>query len=490
VNALFVPSLQTASGYQGEVRPLHRQVYEALRTAILEGALPPGTRLPSTRALSEQLAIARSTVADAYDQLQAEGYLEGRRGSGTYVPSSLTLDAFASTTHLSPPRAERQPRLSRWAGRVVDQPFVRSSAENDSFRYDLRPHLIAADSFPWKAWHESVAHALRRDRERLVAYPPAAGDGGLREAIARHVAKYRAVRCSSAHVVIVNGAQQALHLITQLLLEPRDRVAVEDPGYPPARSIFEASGATVEGVPVDAEGMIVERVPSAAALVHVTPSHQHPTGAMLSLSRRLALLEFADLRDALIVEDDYDSEFRYEGRPVESLQGLDRSSRVVYIGTFSKSLLPGLRIGFVILPPHLVKPFLAAKSLLDGGSPMLDQVALAHFISAGGYERHVRSMRRTYRKRRDSLLAALNQFFGKRAQVGDRQGGLNVLVGLDLGFSEEEVVAKATEADIGLRGASSYFSRPPTMPTFFMGFAGLCPEEIQQAIGRLAALLA
>src|SRR5436305_6856421 len=302
---------------------LHRQVYDALRAAILSGRLRPGDRLPATRALAEQLALSRTTVAEAYDQLQAEGYIQGRHGSGTYVASTIPEEALqaASRQEAGVRATGRTPRLSAWGERITAadrEALFRGNRGTVQYRYDFRPHRVAQDLFPWDAWRAAMDRALSDSRTQLLAYPPPAGHPDLQEAIAAHVATYRAVSCSPQQIVIVNGTQQGLNLLAELLLEAGERVAVEDPGYPAARIAFEARGLAVSRVPVDGEGMMVEALagPEPYRMIHVTPSHQEPTGATLSFSRRLALLHIAERGNSLILEDDYDSEFRYEGRPV------------------------------------------------------------------------------------------------------------------------------------------------------------------------------
>ncbi|MBV9279800.1 MAG: PLP-dependent aminotransferase family protein [Chloroflexi bacterium] len=469
---------------------LHRQVYDAIRSAILTGQLKPGDRLPPTRVLAEQLSLARMTVAEAYDQLQAEGYLQARQGSGTYVASNLPGQAPALLGDRS--GGDEPPRLSAW-GRHVTRPeyrALRARGEVSTFRYDFRPHRIAQDHFPWDAWRAAMDRAFARERGALLSYPPPAGHSGLVEEIAAHVRKHRAVSCAPDQIVVVNGSQQGLNLLAQLLLDGGDRAAVEDPGYPPARLVLEARGVRVTRVPVDEDGIVVDRLAAGPhRLVHVTPSHQDPTGATMSLGRRLALLDVAASAGCLIVEDDYDSEFRYEGRPVESLQGLDSGGRVVYAGTFSKSVLPGLRIGFLILPPILVRPFVTAKSLWDGGVPLLEQAALGEFMRSGEYERHIRRVRRVYRERRDRLVAALDDVFEGRAAVGERHGGLNVLVSLRVPLSEVEVARRGSEAGIGLRPASPYYARPPRLPTFLLGFGAVPPQDIRDGIRLLRSVV-
>ncbi len=475
---------------------LHRQVYDAIRSAILNGHLRPGDRLPATRTLAGLLELSRATVAEAYDQLQAEGYLRARRGSGTYVASNLPEEALqvAASNARGSARPHRTPRLSDWGHRIMAEEYrvLERPVEPTTFRYDFRPHRIAQDSFPWDAWRASVDRALSLDRARLLSYPPSAGHPALLHEIGAHVAKYRAVRCAPEQIVVVNGSQQGLNLLSQLVLNAGDRVAVEDPGYPVARLALEARGVQVTRVPVDEDGMIVDLFASSGAhrLVHVTPSHQDPTGATLSLGRRLALLEAAERMECLVVEDDYDSEFRYEGRPVESLQGLDRNGLVVYAGTFSKSVLPGLRIGFLILPPHLVAPFVAAKSIWDSGAPILEQAALAAFMRSGEFERHIRRVRRLYRERRDALISTLSRVFGERVSVGKRHGGLNVLVSLDVPVSDVELARRAGAAGIGLRAASPYYARPPQIPTFLLGFGALPEAEVEAGIQLLGKVVA
>lgn len=474
---------------------LHRQVYDAIRSAILHGRLRAGDRLPATRVLAEQLSLSRTTVAEAYDQLQAEGYIQGKHGSGTYVAPDLPEEALpVPAGDGEQGAAARRPiRLSHWGERIATEDYqaLFRPPSLDEFQYDFRPHRVAQDLFPWDAWRGAAERALRSDRTRLLFYPPSAGHPELRELVAAHIRRYRAVDCSSDQIVIVNGIQQGLNLLVHLLLEPGDRVAVEDPGYPAARLAFEARGLAVTQVPVDGEGLMVDRLAGMPAhrLVHVTPSHQDPTGATLSLARRLALLELAERTDCLILEDDYDSEFRYEGRPVESLQGLDRNGLVVYGGTFSKSVLAGLRIGFLVLPPDLVGPFVAAKSLWDSGAPMLEQAILAEFMRSGDFERHIRRMRRLYRDRRNALLTALQSCFGDRVEVGERHGGLNMLIALDLPGAEAELAMLAAGAGIGLRPASPYYSDPPARPHFLIGFAALPEEESAKGVKKLAAVL-
>lgn len=470
--------------------PRHRQVYDAIRAAIRNGELRTGARLPASRALAAELSVSRATVAAAYDQLQSEGYIEGRHGSGTYVASGLPDDGLLSAAQ----PATVPTRLSDWGRRVASAHGGQLSVAPSAIEpiHDFRPNRVALDLFPWDAWRSSIDRALTEDRPLLAAYPPPSGHPGLREAIAGHVAEYRSVVCSPGQVVIVSGVQQGLNLLAHLLLDAGDPVAVEDPGYPAARLALESRGLRVSRIGLDDEGLSVDALERSGRqrLMHVTPSHQDPTGGTLSLARRVALLDLAARMGSFVVEDDYDSEFRYEGRPVESLQGLDVSGRVIYAGTFSKSLLGGLRIGFLILPRDLVDPFIAAKSVWDSGTSMLEQAALAQFIHSGEFGRHIRRMRRIYRQRRDALVRALSATFGGRVIIGNHSGGLNMLIGFDVPLATDTLQRRALSAGIGLMSAAPYYADPPARPTFLFGFAALDEESIGAGVAGLAAVVA
>lgn len=471
----------------GADAPLHRQVYDGIRSAILSGSLRPGERLPPTRVLAGRLSLSRVTVAEAYDQLQTEGYVLGKRGSGTFVAPDIPQDTLPGLQEAHVAADHRfVPELSPWGRRIAASHEPRETLD---VRWDLRPHRIADDLFPWDAWSDATQVALTRHRDLLAAAPRAVGLPLLRDAIASHVDQYRGVVCSPDQVVVVTGSQQGLNLLAQLVLKPGDRVAVEDPGYPAAMLALEVHGAAISRVPVDREGLSVDALEGAGRhrLVYVTPSHQHPTGATLSLSRRLALLELARRDRMIVVEDDYDSEFRYEGSPIESLQGLDRTGLVIYAGTFSKSVLAGLRLGFVVLPEPLVAPFAAAKSLWDGGTPMLDQAVLAEFMLSGSFERHIRRMRRVYRSRRDAFRQALAGAFGDRASVGPCHGGLTALVNIESIRSAEEIAQRALTAGIAIRPATQYYAEPPRNPSFLLGFGGLPESEADEVMAVFAA---
>ena len=369
-------------------------VYRALRDAVRDGRLVPGDRLPASRALAGDLGISRTTVSTVYERLVAEGFLEARVGAGTFV----------SDVAAAPPRCAAgavRPRAGwRWAPAPV-------SGESPRPAYDFRVGIPDASLFPFETWRRILAAESRLGGHSPGSYAGPAGLPRLREAIAHSVAYGRGVRADPDEVVVTSGAQQALDLVARVLLEPGDVVAVEDPGYDFARDLFASHGARVVPVRVDAEGIVVDELPPETRLVHTTPSHQFPLGVPLSLARRRALLAFAGRHDAAVVEDDYDSEFRFSERPLEPLHALDQSGRVVYVGTFSKSLLPSLRAGYLVAPPSLVDALLAAKQLTDGFAPLQPQVALARFLEEGLLARHVRRAAKVYAERRAILLEAL-----------------------------------------------------------------------------------
>lgn len=369
-------------------------LYSALRDALADGRLKVGDRLPASRALASDLGISRNTVATVYERLVAEGFLESRVGAGTYVA------AAAGRPRPSVPGSLRPRPGWQWAPRPT-------SAEAAVPAYDLRVGIPDAELFPFDTWRRILAAESRLRGHNPGTYASPAGLPRLREALAHTVAYHRGVRADPGQIVVTSGTQQALDLVARVLLEPGDVVAVEDPGYPSAIDLFASHGARVVPVPVDEEGLVVEQIPEEARLVYTTPSHQFPLGVRLSLPRRRALLAFADTHGAGIVEDDYDSEFRFTERPLEPLHALDDQGRVIYVGTFSKSLLPSLRTGYLVAPGSLVDSLLAAKQLGDGFGPVQPQAALARFLEEGLLARHVRKASKAYAERRSILLEHL-----------------------------------------------------------------------------------
>ena len=475
--------------------PLHRQLYEAFRQLILSGQLSPKQRVPATRGLARSLAISRTTVTQCYEQLISEGYLQAVRSSGTFVCAQLPDDLLHSI-----PLQELQPNQSSskalrfsiyGASLTNDTPLQSPRLESPiSFCYG-QPDL---DAFPLNQWRQLLSrHCRKSDRVMLDYATDSLGHQPLREAIARYLVQSRAVQCNADQILIVSGSQQALDLVSRVLIDRSDGVALEDPGYLGARHIFLAQGARLYPLPVDSSGVVVEALwkesPHRIKLVYVTPSHQFPTGVVLSLSRRLELLAWAEQAEALIVEDDYDSEYRYEGRPIPALQGLDQTSSVIYIGTFSKVLFPSLRVGYLVVPPKLVEVFARAKWLTDRQSPLLEQYVLTDFINEGHLERHIRRMRSLYNQRQKTLVKALLHSFGDRVTILGESAGMHLMVRLSTSMSDEVVISRAAAMGVGLVSARRYYLENGYSGEFILGYADLHESEIEAGVKMLATAL-
>jgi len=461
--------------------PLHRQIYDQWRQGILTGRFRRAERVPSTRELSTALAVSRSTVTQAYDQLIAEGYLESSRGSGTFVCRELP-DELLRPHHKHVPRAEEAPapRLSRYgAGLTVDFAYPPARPGFIGFT-QWRPDL---GLFPIAIWRKLVMRRLRSAAPELFDYADqSAGYGPLRDEIAAYVSRSRAVRCTAEQVIIVNGSAQGIDLCVRLLLEPGDEVAIENPGYHGAHRIFAGYGARLRPARIDENGIVIGDLGKKSRLVYVTPSHQFPTGVAMSLTRRLELIEWSRRHNAVLIEDDYDSEYRYSGPPLPSLQGLATGVAVIYIGTFSKVMFPSLRIGYIIAPPSLAERLRRAKWLADRQTPVPEQAALADFISEGHLERHIRRMRRIYGERRAALVESLNRCFGDRAQIRGDAAGMHVLVR----FQDERIAEKAAAAKVQLVSSAACYLTEPPPGEFILGFSSIGERSIREGIRRLA----
>jgi GntR family transcriptional regulator/MocR family aminotransferase len=476
-------------------QPLYQQIHAALRGRILAGDLGPGARLPATRTLAEDAGVSRNVVLLAYDQLLAEGYVVGRIGAGTFVASELPDSALGvGRADPAPPRRARRRAapLSAYARRVPRSPAVavRPAAIGHEFRFGAP----AVQDFPFHVWRRLLARRARAVGPASLTYGAPEGYGPLREALADYLGGARGVRCRPDQVLVVNGAQQALDLVARALLDPGHVVAIEEPQYLGAREAFQAAGARLLPVPVDAEGLVVSRLPAPASpprLVYITPSHQFPTGATMSLARRLALLQWAGQAGTWIVEDDYDSEYRYSGRPIEALQALDRTGCVIYVGTLSKTLFPALRLGYVVAPEPLVRTLRAIKALTDRHTATLPQEVLADFIREGHFERHLRRTRTRNAARRAALLDAVATRLGPDARVEGANAGLHALLWLD-GVSParlDDVVQRAQAAGVGLYAVRRFYLRPPRRAGLLLGYAGLTEADIRRGIDILADLL-
>jgi GntR family transcriptional regulator/MocR family aminotransferase len=483
IEPLFMQFVIPLSG-TGE--SLFRQVYSGLRQAVLSGTFSAGDRLPSTRELAEELAVSRTVVLLAYDQLIAEGFAAGRGGSGTYVS-----EGFGSSPTKRPEKRAKL-HLSRYGSAAagvastVDFPGRRPIPLRYDFTYGGRADV---ETFPFSMWRRILLRHARQAPVRELDYAAAAGSFALRGAISVHLRRSRAVVCDPSQVIVVNGSQQALDLIARVLIEPGDRVAIEDPQYQGAREIFRSVGARLLPVPVDRDGLNPAKLPKTARVAFVTPSHQFPTGAILPLARRLALLAWARAQNAVVVEDDYDGEFRYEGQPLESLQGLGGEERVIYVGTFSRTLFSALRIGYLIAPRSLVPALTSAKWLCDRHTATLEQETLAEFISAGMYERHLRRVRRRNAARRDALLDSILKYLGDRVEVTGGGAGTHVVLWPRTGISENDVIEKAASRGVGVYGISGYFlARPPRMG-LMLGYSHMHERKIREGIRLLSELL-
>jgi GntR family transcriptional regulator/MocR family aminotransferase len=464
---------------------LFRQVYLGLRQAVLSGAFPAGDRLPSTRELAEQLGISRTVVLLAYDQLLAEGFVEGRGGSGTYVSDCLSVSG--------PKRSEKYATLKLSRFGIAAAKAASGIEFPDRPPSRLRFNFVCGRSdtsiFPFETWRRILLRQAREVQVRELDYGPAAGIPALREAICTHLRRSRAVVCNPSEVIVVSGSQQALDLITRVLVERRDRVAIEDPQYQGTREVLRAAGARLLPVPVDRDGLDPAKLPKQAGLVFVTPSHQFPTGAILPLARRLALLEWARLKNAVIVENDYDGEFHYAGRPLESLQGLDTEGRVIYLGTFSRTVFPALRIGYLVVPNSLAPAFTTAKWLNDQHSATLEQQTLAEFITTGMYERHLRRLRRRNTARRKALLHALHKYLGDRVEVTGDGSGSHVVLWPRKRVSESTLIADAASRGIGIYGISHFSLTKSSRPGLMLGYSTMNEEEIREGVKLLGEIL-
>ncbi|MEV6846816.1 PLP-dependent aminotransferase family protein [Actinoplanes sp. NPDC051411] len=452
-------------------------VYRALRAAILDGRLPAGHRLPPTRALAADLRVARGSVATAYERLAAEGFLTTRVGSGTFV---------AMVSERQRPRRHPADPLRPRAGWTFDP--LPTSGEQAAPRYDFRTGIPDATLFPFDSWRRLVSAELRLRANGPGTYAAPAGHPALRAAIARSLGYGRSVRATADDVVVTNGTQHALDLIARVLLKPGDVVAVEEPGYPPARRVFAAAGARVVGVPVDEDGLVVGDLPGAARLVYTTPSHQFPLGGAMSLDRRRELLDWARRRPAAIVEDDYDSEFRFAARPLEPLYSLDTVGRVLYVGTFSKNMLPMVRTGFALLPPGLRDAVIAARQLGDGYGQVAVQAALARFIDEGQLARHVRRAGKAYGNRRSRILGELTAQPSLR--VLPSAAGLHVTALLRDATPADAARISAAAANAGLAVEDvGRYSVSSTIAGFVFGFGAIDPAVLDEGLAIFARLL-
>ncbi|WP_068829791.1 MocR-like pyridoxine biosynthesis transcription factor PdxR [Pseudomonas sp. BMS12] len=461
---------------------LARQLYQALRERILDGRLAGGARLPASRDLAGLLAISRNTVNRAFDQLYAEGYVEGRVGAGTYVVELSSV--------VRPPAQVAAGPAPSVALQRLQQHHLAAPLEGAPRAF--RVGVPAFDLFPFETWARLSARFWRKPSPARLGYGDPAGDRQLRELIAAYLRNSRGLHCDPAQIVVTCGAQQAISLCAQLLVQPGDRVAVENPGYRAAGHAFAVAGAELQGIAVDGEGLDtaeLERV-GGCRLAYVTPSHQYPTGVTLSLARRLELLDWAECHDGWIVEDDYDGEYRYSGTPLAPLAALDRQGRVLYVGTFCKIAFPALRLGYLVLPPQLAQAFARRRALDMRHSEIGTQAVMAEFIAAGHFQRHIRRMRGAARSRRDALLAGWPSEIAGCAPLPAVEAGLHLCVRVASLARERELIAAASRVGVELNALSDYWlsdssTAPDQRAGLVLGFAAVPEAAIGEALRAL-----
>jgi GntR family transcriptional regulator / MocR family aminotransferase len=474
--------------------PMYRQLYAWFRNAITVGQMRPGQRVPSTRSLAVELKISRIPVLNAYEQLLAEGYFETFKGSGTRVASSIpddTLRPRIGKTRKQPQEKFDQSRPRRVSHR--ETALLRLPAQSWlNIVGAFRVSLPALDHFPINIWSKLVARHSRKPAKGIMGYADAMGYLPLREAIAEYLGAFRAVRCEPSQILVTTGSQQGLQLSAQVLLDPKDNVWLEEPGYPSARQAFLAAGANLIPAPVDHEGMNISaliRRGLKARAVYITPSHQYPLGMTMSATRRMLLLNWAVRTGAWIIEDDYDSEYRFGSRPIASLQGLDTGARVIYVGTFSKVMFPALRVGYVVVPNDLLPAFNAARDAADVFSATLYQSVLTDFIREGHFARHIRRMRMLYAERRKALVKAIQVEMGDMLEVIGAEAGMHLVALLPPGINDVALSRKAAQQGIAATPLSTCYLKPPARSGLILGYGGVNQHQINDGIRKLKPII-
>jgi GntR family transcriptional regulator / MocR family aminotransferase len=466
--------------------PLFRQLYLQLRSAILSRRLRPGTKLPSTRELASQLGVSRSAAVAAYEQLLAEGYTSGRHGSGTYISSDLPEQIGADAQRRKKPAAIK----SSVAQTKPFGDFVDVTVQSDERPFNLGRTLVDARTV--ELWRKLNARMSRSLGPSHLGYSDPRGTIELRKTICDYLQAARAVRCDPEQIVVTTGTQHAIDIVIRILSIPGKEVWIEDPGYPLTRQALLAAGAAIRAIPVDGQGLDVgagiKSAPNARA-VFVTPSHQFPTGVVLSMARRLELLAWARQKNAWIVEDDYASEFRYGGRPLASLQGLDEGERVIYIGTLNKALFPGLRIGYAVVPRMLLRPFVAARYLMDRQPSTLSQAVVTAFMEEGHFAAHIRRMRLLYRDQRDELVAALKSRLGADLTVNAPDQGMHLVAFTRRGLSDVAIERAGRQHGVIVRAMSRFYVAAAPRSALVLGFSGYPRQTILPAVESLARVV-
>ena len=472
--------------------PAYVQLYGQVRDLILTGRLRAGSRLPSTRALAGEIGVSRTTTIAAYEQLTAEGYLESRVGAGAYVAELLPESVLSGRD----PDDARSGLASVAEHRAAAAKVETPPPEVDVNPRAFNPGLPEERAFPIDEWQRLIARSHRRLRPEILFERHPGGFRPLREAIAEHLGSMRGLQCSAEQVIVTSGAREACDLIARALIEPHDRVWIEDPNYPIVVEALQANGAGVVPVPVDGEGFDFGRayeMDSGAKLAFVTPSRQYPLGTTLSLNRRLALIDWANREAGWVVEDDFDSEYRYAGRPLASLMTLDEAGRVIYLGSFSKVMFWGLRLGWLVVPKALIAPFLKAQSDYGSLASIVAQPALAEFISTGRFAAHIRKMRKLYAARQRHLVAEINRLCSGQLITTPQDGGMHLVAKLSPEIpacvSDELICKKAVELGLGIRPLSRFYKIAPPQRGLVIGYACVDEEEITAGVEALAEII-
>ncbi|WP_417579418.1 PLP-dependent aminotransferase family protein [Pelagibacterium sp.] len=468
--------------------PLHARIQRAIRQLIVDGAIGPGKSLPASRALATSLGVSRDTVETAYAQLHAEGFIDRRVGSGSFVAEMADFFPGRRLKQNDTPSRNQPPNLSKRGAAMFNNGGVGAMLSPRPFVHGVPE----TRNFPLQLWERLERQVLKEAGSQALLYGDPQGTEPLRRAIANYVNLERGARATADRVVVLTSSQQAMTLSANVLLDPGDRIFIENPAYYGARKAFDAAGLESVPISVDRHGIMVEQIlaePRRGKALFLTPSHQFPTGATLALDRRLALIEWAARHQAWIVEDDYDSEFHYAGKPTACIQGLDPHDRTIYVGTFTKTLFPGLRIGYVVLPPQLVKPFTVARTLLDGHTATIAQLTLARFIEGGHFGAHIRAMRAIYAERLDVLATLVRKHLADFVAPQPPSGGLQMPCLLTGGLDERTAIDAARRVGIDLLGLSDLYATDGRSAGFLMGFAAYSPFEIEVAVKKLANAL-
>lgn len=476
--------------------PIYLRLYETIRRKILAGEYLPGSRLPATRYLAKHLGMSRMTVLNAYSQLTAEGYLESKSGSGTFIARQLPEE------YLSVPKdnqenkkskdSARNPQFSAYAKKILKLNPNPAQLNLATSPVPFQHGLAAIEEFPFDIWMKLMSTSLRQLKRQNFGYGESNGFSQLRKAIASHLKSARAVDCLPEQVIITSGAQEAFEMIGKVFLEVNTEVLIEDPGYFGVKHSFQTFGAKFIPVSVDEEGINIKNINndcSEARLAYVTPSHQFPLGYVMSIKRRLELLNWAQTNNGWIIEDDYDSEFRYVGRPLPSLQGLDQNKRVLYVGTFSKTLFPALRLCCLVVPMDLIEIFTSVKLASGMRSPLADQAALAEFITQGHFSRHIRRMRKLYEKRQKVLVYELKERLGDKLEVINSHSGMHIIGWLPEGVEDESVVKKITEFGIKTTSVSSHYLTKQKRGGLIFGYTAIDENQIRKSVRQLSEIL-